>query len=220
MQCIGFTTSYKKESKIAQRIPLKKKESKKTKSTIVRIYRLVGSWRILFGAIFGAIGTIVIFSPNLPLINNWYTESCPYFHSLSQGLNRLSDFQIELSSPDYREEEKSLKKGEEGFDAILTILEGIASQKIKRMTVQEITNRRSNTLREQSGEYLDVLNLVHMHDPNAKPPYVLVTTESDLRLRIDIHRQIWIEGVGTAIVLVGIFWPYFWQLLVFMKDAL
>lgn len=173
----------------------------------------------MFGVFFGAIGTIVIFSPNLPPINNWYTQKCPYFHALSHGLNRLSDFQIEPSSPDYREKEKSLRKGEEGFEEILGILEVIAPQKVKRMTVQEITNRRSDTLREQSGEYLDVLNLVHVHDPNAKPPYALITTESDLRLRIDIHRQIWIEGLGTAIVLIGIFWPYFWRLLIFLKDA-
>ncbi len=196
-----------------------KKKSKKTQSTITRIYKLVGSWRILLGAFFGAIGTFVIFSPNFPVVNDWYTEKCPYFRTLSHGLNRLSDFQIEPSSPDYREEEKSLKKGQEGFEAILKILEGVAPQKIKKMTVQEITNRRSNTLRERSGEYLDVLNLVHVHDPDAKPPYALITTESDLRLRIDIHRKIWIEGVGTALVLIGIFWPYFWQLLVVVKDS-
>lgn len=195
-----------------------KKKKGKSKSAITRWYKLVGSWRILFGAIIGAVGTFMIFSPNIPQSNDWYIRNCPHFYAMSSGLKKLTDFQIEPSSPDYREEEKSLKKGQPGFDEILRILEGIAPEKINQMSVEEITNRRNGTFREQSGEYVDVLNLVHVQDSNAKPPYALITTESDLRLRIDLYRNLWIEGLGTALVLLGIFWPYLWQLFVLIWE--
>jgi len=187
---------------------------KKSPSTIARIYKLVGSWRILFGALIGATGTFIIFSPNIPQSNNWYIQNCPYFHAFSDGLEKLTNFQVEPSSPDYREGETSLKKGQPGFKEILKILNGTAPSKINKMSVIEITNRRDGTLKESSGEYIDVLNLVHVHDPNANPPYALITTESDLHLRIDLHRDRWIEGLGTAIALLGIFWPYLWQLFI------
>lgn len=167
-----------------------------------------------------AVGTIVIFSPNISSLENWYIEKCPYFHAFKIGLDKLTDFQIEPTSADYREEEKSLKKGELGFEEILKILKNISPDKMNGISVIEITNRRNGTFRELSGEYIDVLDLIHVNDPNAKPKYVLITTESDLRLRIDIHRSIWIEGFGTALAILGIFWPYLWQFFIFVKEQL
>jgi len=182
-------------------------------------FRLVGSWRHFFAVLIAAFGTFVIFSPNFPPVSEWYNRQCPYFRALNEGLNSLSNFEFETSSNDYRQDEKTLEKDQQGFAEILEILRMVNRKKVDPLNVKQITNRRDGTIREGSGEYLDVLNLIHVYDPKVKPYYFLVTTENDLRLWVQMHRNRWIEGTGTAIVIIGIFWPYLWQFFVFLLDT-
>lgn len=169
------------------------------------------SWRQFFGAIIGVLGTLIVFSPNFPPASKWYDENIPYFKSIKMGLDRLSAHEIEPNESDGRQKEKVLEIGEVGFDEILTILKSLKPEKLNGKDAEQITSRRAQWFTEGTGEYLDFVSLIHVKTQDEKTPYKLITTNQDLQVFAKIHRDRWIEGVGTLIIILGVFWPYIWQ---------
>jgi hypothetical protein len=177
-------------------------------------FKKICSWRHFFGAVIAALGTFIVFSPNLERMNAWYDSAIPCFHSLEKGMAQLTNFTI---SPN-EEKEKALNRGDLGFDAILNVIKSMNSEKTKGLNITQITNRREIPYREPSGEYFDLFNVIHIHGPQTISPYLIVSTEAELRIWVQTYRDRWIGLVGTCGIILGIFWSYFWQLFVFVKE--
>lgn len=186
--------------------------------TFKGIYKLAGSWQHLFGALIAAFGTFIIFSPNIAPAVKIYENVIPYFGNMKAGIQKLEDFRYEASEPDKRQREKSLPKGQRGFNEVLHILRAINGDKLKGKEALEITNRRDGTYLEGTGEHLDLFNLVHVRVAEDVISYKLITTDQNLKLFAAMDRNRWIEGVGAAFVILGIFFPYLWQGIIFICE--
>ena len=169
---------------------------------------LIEKKRFVVSAVISALGALIIISGNFTFFNNIYDAL--FFNPLRQGLYALADFKPEPSEPDGRQRVKTLESGSAEFEAIRRIL--IANvEALRSLNIEKITNRRQAKYEEQSKQYLDLMNVIHVYDSNAHPNYNLATTESDLRTWIMLYRSRWIELVGTTFVIAGIFLPYLWQ---------
>jgi hypothetical protein len=188
-------------------------QNKKYRETI-EWKKLVGSWRHLFGAILAAFGTFIAFSPNIDWMNELY-DQIPYFQSLKDGMTRLTDFK---NSPQQEGDEKEVSKGNPGFEEILGVIRSVKPEKTKNLNIVQITNRRQLPYREGSGESYDLFNVIHVHDPQANPPYPIVGSEIELRVWVQSHRDRLIGFWGTSLIILGIFWQYLFQGLVFFKE--
>mgnify|MGYP001603530533 CR=1 FL=1 len=176
--------------------------SKRTKRVLIEKKRFV------MGAAISALGALIIISVNFVWPNNIYDAL--FFKPLMQGLHDLTDFKPEPSEADGRQRIKTLERGSAEFEAIRRIL--IANvETIRSLNIEKITNRRQAKYEEQSKQYLDLMNVIHVYDSNTHPNYNLATTESDLRTWITLYRSRWIELIGTIFVIAGIFLPYLWQ---------
>ncbi|GEM_PF-3115101 len=182
--------------------------------------KLIGSKRHLFGALLSIIGTFILFSPNHPRIHNLYDQT--FFKPITEVMNALSNFNFEPSSNDLKQKVKTLNRGDAGFQCILKILREGNFNRLKDVSNQnivKITNKRVYEYKENSGESLGLLNVIHVYDEkNGSKPYALITTENDLKLAVEIHKNRWINFIGTFLIVIGIAWPYVWQAGVFFKD--
>ncbi len=169
---------------------------------------LIEKKRFVTGAVISALGALIIISGNFLFFNRIYDAL--FFNALMRGLHELTDFKPEPSEQDGRQKIKTLEKGTVEFDAIRNILAANV-QSVRDLRVEKVTNRRETKYEEQSKQYLDLMDVIHVYDSNAQPQYNLVTTESDLRTWIVLYRNRWIELVGTMFVIAGIFLPYLWQ---------
>ena len=187
------------------------------KPRIIGLKNLVGSWRHLIGAILAAVGTFIAFSPNISWMNELYDQKIPYFRSLKDGMSHLTDFKI---SPQREGDEKEISKGKSGFEEILGVINSVKPEKTKNLRIIQVTNRRQLPYREGSGESYDLFNVIHVHDPQANPPYPIVGSEIELRVWVQTHRDRLIGLVGTILIIFGIFWAYLFQFFVFFKEQI
>lgn len=170
--------------------------------------------RTVSGALIGAFGTFLIFSPSIFFWDQWYDRNLPFYNVALNGLNKLSMFEFEPSEREdgYRQKVRTLNKGDEGFEEILLLLEKIDSKRVRdRSKVKKITNRRWVSRNEISGQFLDMINIMHVYDSSHFPPYSLVATVNEVRQKRQDLRNRLIEGWGTAFVILGIFFAYVWQ---------
>ena len=173
-----------------------------------------GSWRHFVGATISVLGTFIIFSPNIALMSKLYDKKISYFKSINVGIDKLTHYGGEPTEKDGRQREKELKVGDVGFNEILQILESAKPEKFNNVEIEQITSRREQTYLEGSGEYLDLLSLIHVKVKNQQIPYRLITTMSNLEVYVQIHKDRCIEGIGTLVIILGIFWPYIIQSMV------
>ena len=173
----------------------------------------------MVGALLGALGTVIVFSPNISFWDNWYNHKLSFYQAALTGLHTLSTFAPELSEEDGRQREKTLHVKEDGFNEILELLKEINAERVSDIiNIEQITNRRVTKYEEKSREYIDIMNVIHVYNSKAKFPYSLITTETDLRQHLRDRRNRAIEGWGTFFVILGIFWGYLWQGSVYTKN--
>lgn len=178
-------------------------------------------WPQIIGTALSVLGTLIWFSPNSSEAINFYQSKCPYFHRLREGVNYLTSFDLELSEQDYRQRDKSLKRGEPGFNEVLGALILIRPEKIKdKDRVLEITGRRESSYREGTGEFFDLLKLIHVNIPGDGVPYKLITSEFELRKTCDDIRNRLIESIGVAFVVFGLLVPHLWRGFIFVLDVI
>lgn len=216
-----------------------------TKSNDSNNRKLIKEPRVVVGAIIAALGAFIIFTPNIKYWDAWYDKNIEPFRILSEGLTHLNSFELELPTIsydssisyqnlhrdvskelrpiDYYQNEKTLDKDadvqKKQFYAIIRILRMIKPEAIRDIDVHKITNRRQWVYEENSGQFLEIMNPIHVYDPNLSSPYVLITTESALREAAMAYKNRIIEGVGTLFVILGVFWPFLWQGSVHIKNV-
>ncbi len=184
-----------------------------------RFKELVEKPKAVIGVLIAAIGTFIVFSLNIPHWDSWYNNNIGFYKTAYTALNKLSSFEPEPSEPSGRQRVKTLEEGQEGFNEIIFSLKEINNARVEGRNIEKITNTRRWSTEEYSGQFLDVMNVIHVYDHAKEPPYSLVTTEADLRQYLRDRRNRYVEGIGTVFIILGIFWMYLYQGTVYLLES-
>lgn len=176
-----------------------------------RLKELIDKPRALVGVLLAGIGTFIVFSPNIAYWDIRYNNNMGFYEASYNALKKLSEFGPEVSEPSGRQRIKTLENGEKGFSEIISSLQEINPTRVEGKSIEKITNTRRWSTQEYSGQYLDIMNVIHVYDHLIDPPYSLVTTETDLRQYLRNRRNRDVERIGTIFIILGIFWMYLYQ---------
>jgi len=171
--------------------------------------------RALVGILISSLGALILFSPNIGWINDFYDSTV--FNSLTSGMKTLTGSQNVNLTDDDRRTERRLENNVRGFKEIRQII--IRHEKdIEKYNIEKITSKWAMGFEGSDGQHLEFVRLIYVHVPSVPSSSILVGTEGNLKTWVSIHRNIYIEGAGTLVVVIGAMFPYLWQAFCFIKE--
>lgn len=144
-------------------------------------------------------GVALLIFPNSKAYRELWDRNVPYFRSLDQGYEFLTTFKVEK---DGEQKEKCLNKADKGFDEVFQVLKS-NSDKLKDISAQQITNRREFALTDGSGNRLNVLSIIFVHSSSSYPPYIAVTSDSELKSWIQNFKKHWMLFASLFFIFCG-----------------
>lgn len=139
-----------------------------------------------------SLGIILLILPNMKAYRDAW-DALPYFQKLDKGFEFLTTFGPEKTEKDGKQREKALNSSGEGFNEVLHVLR-TNSEKLKGVQVDQITNRKEFSVKDNSGNVLNVLNIIFVHSTSSFPPYIAIASDNEL--------QAWIQNFKKRFMLL------------------